>query len=294
MNSYRMFKMSFLLLCGDIAMNPGPVKNPCAVCAKPIARTHCCVVCQNWAQQTHIKCANISATTYSQHYHLSDRKWFCSESCSFYSEPSPIPTLNNNEIHNNETEQTFTCENVCVTPLPIDSTCSTSIININDSYVPPADEEEDWKDLSNVINDSHHTSLNSQQECLDIFTEVKMLRSKDRKRPLIGHINNNSIRYKFQEIRDLFDRNLVDLFCVSETKIDDTFRDNLFSVDGYKLYRNDRDARGGGIMVFTRADLPIKRRIDLESEQLESICLEFEMQKRKWGLSVCIPTTLTF
>ena len=159
-------------LCGDIAMNPGPVKNPCAVCAKPIARTHRFVVCQNCAQQTHIKCANISATTYSQHYHLSDRNWFCSESCSFYSEPSPILTLNNNEIHNNETEQTFTCENVCVTPLPIDSTCSTSIINIiniNDSYVPPADEEEDWKDSSNVINDSHHTSINSQPECLDIL-----------------------------------------------------------------------------------------------------------------------------
>jgi exonuclease III len=72
-----------------------------------------------------------------------------------------------------------------------------------------------------------------------------MLRIKDRKRPLIGHININSIRYKFQEIRDLFDRNLVDLFCVSETKIDNTFSDQLFSVDGYKLYRNDdRDARG--------------------------------------------------
>ena len=48
------------------------------------------------------------------------------------------------------------------------------------------DDVVDWKDSSNVINDSHHTSINSQPECLDIFTEVKMLRSKDRKRPLIG------------------------------------------------------------------------------------------------------------
>jgi hypothetical protein len=37
-------------------------------------------------------------------------------------------------------------------------------------------------------------------------------------------------------------------------------------------------------MIITRAGLHIKRRIDLESEQLQSICLELEMQKRNWGI----------
>ena len=29
-----------LFLCGDISLNPGPVKNPCGICSKPVARNH--------------------------------------------------------------------------------------------------------------------------------------------------------------------------------------------------------------------------------------------------------------
>ena len=40
---------------------------------------------------------------------------------------------------------------------------------------------------------------------------------------------------------------IVDLLIVAETKLDLTFNDNLFTVEGYKLLRPDRDCRGGGI-----------------------------------------------
>jgi hypothetical protein len=45
---------------------------------------------------------------------------------------------------------------------------------------------------------------------------------------------------------------------VSETKIDSTFKDSLFEVDGYKLQRRDRTDSGGGIATFMRTDIPAK------------------------------------
>jgi hypothetical protein len=43
----------------------------------------------------------------------------------------------------------------------------------------------------------------------------------------------------------LHDDNIVDLLIISETKLDESFNDNLFSVDGYKVQRRDRNQYGG-------------------------------------------------
>jgi hypothetical protein len=64
-----------------------------------------------------------------------------------------------------------------------------------------------------------------------------------------AYININSIRYKFDEIRELLNDKIFDLILVIETKLDHQFNDNLFRVDGYKLLRRDRDSRGGLIYI---------------------------------------------
>ncbi|KAH3875888.1 hypothetical protein DPMN_039170 [Dreissena polymorpha] len=42
----------------------------------------------------------------------------------------------------------------------------------------------------------------------------------------------------------------------------------------YKLERQDRNSRGGGIAAFIRAEIPARRRRDLESKHLENILFE--------------------
>ena len=74
----------------------------------------------------------------------------------------------------------------------------------------------------------------------------------------------------------------MDLLIISETKIDSSFNDNLFKVEGYKMERRDRTTHGGGLMTFVRSDLPFKRRKDLECQEIETICYELSMAKRKW------------
>ena len=83
-------------------------------------------------------------------------------------------------------------------------------------------------------------------------------------------------------------KKLVDILIIAETKIDDSFNDNLFQAKGYKMERRDRTAHGGGLMAHIRADLPFKRRKDIGSDEVESICFELSMKKKKMGNYRCI------
>ena len=44
-------------------------------------------------------------------------------------------------------------------------------------------------------------------------------------------------------------------------------------------------AKGGGLFVYYRADLPVRRLKTLECEQNESIFLELRLKNRTWGIS---------
>ena len=58
--SQRSFTCNLLQLCGDIETNPGPVKHPCQVCKRPVAKSHRAMECDDCQKWTHIKCATIT------------------------------------------------------------------------------------------------------------------------------------------------------------------------------------------------------------------------------------------
>ena len=139
------------------------------------------------------------------------------------------------------------------------TTCQHDYQNINDSFVPSDDDEENWSDPPLIqdgspheINISSNSTFSESSSNLsikesvdyDIFGEVKALRNINRKRPVIGYLNINSVRYKFTELRQIFDDKLVDIFTISETKIDNSFCDNIFSVEGYNMERRERNKHG--------------------------------------------------
>ena len=67
-------------------------------------------------------------------------------------------------------------------------------------------------------------------------------------RVIIGHININSIRNKFEPLVSFINNN-VDILVISETKIDDTFPGTQFLIKVFSVsYRLDRTATGGGIL----------------------------------------------
>ena len=110
------------------------------------------------------------------------------------------------------------------------------------------------------------------------------LRLKNIDRLLIGHLNINSIRNKFDALKQMI-KNNIDILIVSESKLDNTFPDKQFSMEGYRTIRQDREHNGhlgGGIIIFIREDIPCKELKFQPDRENEGIFLEVNLRKTKW------------
>ena len=114
---------------------------------------------------------------------------------------------------------------------------------------------------------------------------IKDLRNQNPFRVIIGHININSIRNKFEPLVSFINNNL-DILMISETKIDDTFPDSQFLIEGFSVpYRLDRTAKGRGILLYIREDIPSKRikKVTFD-ESFEEFFIEINLRSKKWLL----------
>ena len=111
-----------------------------------------------------------------------------------------------------------------------------------------------------------------------IFNELKR---KNSDRVIIGHININFIENKFEALVALV-KNKVDIIMITETKIDDSFPKNQFLMEGYSTpFRLDRNAHGGGIMIYIRDDIPSKELKSQLPADIEGIFIEINIRKIK-------------
>ena len=78
----------------------------------------------------------------------------------------------------------------------------------------------------------------------------------------------------------------IDILLISETKLDGSFPQSNFKITGFSSpFRLDRSGNGGGIILYTRQDIPAKL---LSSYTLPNICecmfIEINLRNRKWLL----------
>ena len=154
--------------------------------------------------------------------------------------------------------------------------------NFTDSFFDlDLSEESNTPNHDYVPSSSEETSGVNKNNC----TRFKELRDATRLHPrncITAYLNVNSIRYKFDEIRELLTDRIVDLLFIAEAKLDATFNDNLFSVDGCKLHRRDRNSNGGGILCMISSDVPSSRKVNFECDTLENISCEIHINNTKW------------
>ena len=84
----------------------------------------------------------------------------------------------------------------------------------------------------------------------------------------------NSIRNKFESVQEII-QNTFDIFLVCETKIDSSFPNQQFCIPEYRIFRKDRNARGGGNQDLNRKMLnkyPTR-------QNLEILVLELKLSK---------------
>ena len=82
------------------------------------------------------------------------------------------------------------------------------------------------------------------------------IRIKNANRLVIGHLNVNSLRNQFQMLEELI-KNKIEIFLISETKLDSSFPSGQFVIKGYSTsFRLHRNQNVGGLLLYVREDIP--------------------------------------
>ena len=67
----------------------------------------------------------------------------------------------------------------------------------------------------------------------------------------------------------------IHIFCITETHLNGSIKDEEIHITCYDIVRNVRKrGSGGGVCVYVRNDLSWHRRPDLENEKIEAIWIE--------------------
>lgn len=71
----------------------------------------------------------------------------------------------------------------------------------------------------------------------------------------------SSLRNKFSALCEIFKKATIHTLCIDETKLDNSFPDSLFKIDGYQFstFRQARNVKGDGKIVFIRHELIFKK-----------------------------------
>ena len=72
------------------------------------------------------------------------------------------------------------------------------------------------------------------------------------------HFNVNSVMNKFEGLEFLI-KDKFDIFLVSESKLDSSFPEAQFKVLGYRIFRQDRDKYGGGLIFYINKNIPCEK-----------------------------------
>ena len=151
-----------------------------------------------------------------------------------------------------ETENTFTCNGKHVPPvrkpphkIGLDAIPTTSAV---------CEESTTSQYPTKVPPDRMASGCDT-----DLFKDVSNFRLKFKSNFIIAHVNINTYRHKFAQIQDLLRKRSVVLLAISETKLDNTFPNAQFYVDGFTVYRHDKSSISGGLLIYVRSDIAHRR-----------------------------------
>ena len=75
--------------------------------------------------------------------------------------------------------------------------------------------------------------------------------------PSFGLINARSLLPKVDELAVFVDNSGMDIVAITESWLHKDIDDNLLSISGYNVHRNDRTfSRGGGVCVYCLQNIP--------------------------------------
>ena len=114
----------------------------------------------------------------------------------------------------------------------------------------------------------------------DAKKAAKNIRINNINKLIFGHLNINSLRNKFDLLYEQI-KGSIGIFMISETKLDDSFPQGQFLIEGFHSpFRFDRNKTGGCILLYVREDIPAKV-LSHDFPTAESFFVEIILDKKK-------------
>ena len=130
------------------------------------------------------------------------------------------------------------------------------------------------EDESNVYND--YTA--------DPKQILKNIRNSNVNKLTFGHLNINSLRNNFDQLTEMV-KGFVDIFLIYESKLDDSFLEGQFIIDGYHApFRFDRHGNSGGLLLYVLEDIP-QNALHSDFLTAERFYAEVILHKKKWRIN---------
>ena len=146
------------------------------------------------------------------------------------------------------------------------------------------------KSINDQIEVPSNIDIGIENEEFD--TVLNNVRKDNVNNVIFACLNINSLANKFDQLTTVINDN-IDILVLVETKLDDTFPESQFFINGFiKPYRIDLNRNGGGVMIYVRQDIPSKRlsKHNLPSD-IECLCVEINLRKIQMAFVWYFPST---
>ena len=108
-------------------------------------------------------------------------------------------------------------------------------------------EKTTFEDPRNTISYDTILTQKSSGDINNCFTELKSFRLDNPKNLILGHLNINSLRKKFEIMKNIIE-DTFDTFLISETKINNSS----------PMFQRDRNCFGGGLCLYVKDSIASK------------------------------------
>lgn len=102
-----------------------------------------------------------------------------------------------------------------------------------------------------------------------------------------AHLNICSLRNKVTELCSILQENNIHVMAITETHLDENIQDSELDIQGYNIFRLDRDGNGGGTAYYIQEHIPAKIRKDLGMKGVEALWLQVHLPHMKPILTCC-------
>ena len=116
-------------------------------------------------------------------------------------------------------------------------------------YCTSLETEYGCYDDSNISDDSKNMDT-VNMDTIDVSKFYVNI--KDRLK--FALLNINSLRHKLYPIKDVLQNNYIDILMLQETKLDESFLDAQFNIQGFMLHRLDHRNNAEGLIMYVRGD----------------------------------------